>query len=288
MGVLLALVASIAFGVGDFDATRAARSHRPIVVALASHLVALLLAVVLAVALGGDVLTGAHLAWAAGAGLTGSAAYVTFVWALGAGTVGLVAPVSAVFSVVVPVLVGVLVGERPSTWAWVGMAAAVVSIPMLTAGGPPSDPTRRHDRRILVGAVGAGIGYGFFYVLLSRTGDGTGMWPVVTARIVAIAAELAVVRTLAVRDPEPSRVGAVGAALRDRRVWVTGVLDASANAALLLALRHGDLSIGTVIVSLYPASTIVLARLVLHEHLHRIQVIGLAAAAIAVTLVAAA
>ncbi len=190
-----------------------------------------------------------------------------------------VAPVSAVLSAGVPVIVGVGLGERPAPAAWLGIALGIPAIALISrAVADPEDALA--SEQAIVAAVVAGIGFGGFFVFLGQTGDGAGIVPLVASRTVSVTS-LAVVGSLTGRLARP-----------DRRtmlvIAVSGVLDMTANVQFLYAVREGLLSLGSVISAMYPASTIVLARLVLDERLGRVQVVGLAAAATAIALVAAA
>ena len=299
MSLLYALLASLGFGVGDFAATVGARRHQPLVVAFVAQGTGFIGALVLAPFITTDLPSVAQCGWAAAAGLFGAGAFAAFLWSLANGPVGVVAPVSAVISVIVPIAAGLFEGERPSLAAWIGVVVAVSAILSLSMGGP-----RGHvSSRVLLGAIATGLGFGVFYVLFDRAATtSNGLWPVVMARAASVGLQLTLIRTLGgarssrrapglgepagARRPLRAWVPAgVMDALRDRMVLTAGALDTTANAFLLYALSRGRLSIAAVIISLYPASTIILARTVLHEHLRRLQIAGLVGATVAIALV---
>jgi len=275
--IVLALASALVYGTADFLGGLASRRVAAVVVTLVSQgagLVSLL--VVLPIA-HGDGLVGADLAWGAAGGMAGAIALVCFYWALAAGTMSVVAPLTAVVSAVVPVVTGLALGERPSAWALVGVALALPAIALIareTAGSH-----RRATRKVLLAAFVAGAGFGFFFVALARTSGDTGLWPLVSARAASISL-LAVVLAVAGRRP---------AVTREARLTVVaaGVFDTTANALYLAAASRGLLSLVAVIAALYPASTVVLARVVLGERVQRWQLGGFALAALAVGLVAA-
>ena len=211
--------------------------------------------------------------------MAGSASAL-FLWSLARGLVGVVAPVSAVISVIVPIAAGLLEGERPSRAAWIGIAIAVGAIISLSVGGQRGHVTST----VLLGAIATGLGFGVFYVLFSRAATtDNGLWPVVMARFASVSMQLVLIRSLGASGV--GRRAGIRLALGDRLVWAAGALDITANVFVLYALSRGRLSIAPVIISLYPVSTVILARTVLHEHLRRVQVAGLIGAAVAVALV---
>lgn len=130
----------------------------------------------------------------------------------------------------------------------------------------------------LAAGVASGIGFGAFFICLDRSGEGAGLWPLVGARVVSVLLLGALV--IATRRALVPGEGSRGA------VVLTGALDVTANTAFLLASRRGLLSIVALLASLYPAGTVLLARLVLHERLSRAQALGLAGAGGAVALIA--
>ncbi|MCV2491912.1 DMT family transporter [Geodermatophilus sp. YIM 151500] len=275
MAVLLALLSSLVYGAADFCgglATRRATALAVVAVSQAAGLVALLLLLPL---LGGDP-TGADLAWGAGAGIAGGGALVLFYRALAGGVMSVVAPVTGVCGAAVPVVVGVGLGERLHLLAAVGIGLALVAVALVAAEGGLPGPAAVRSAGLLP-ALAAGAGFGLFFVLLDRTHPGSGLWPLAGARVASIALVVAV--ALAVRT-----------ALRVPRsvlplVLLAGSADITANALFLLAAQQGQLAVTGVLASLYPASTVLLAQLVLRERLARTQLAGLGTAAVAVVLI---
>jgi drug/metabolite transporter (DMT)-like permease len=223
--------------------------------------------------------TAADVAWGAAGGVSGGLGVMLFYRALATGVMSVVAPVTAVTGAVVPVAAGLLLGERPGTTVLVGIAIAIAAVALLAreAPGEQERPTAG-ARQAFVLALGAGLGFGGFFVLLDRTGDDAGLWPLVASRSVTFL--VMVVIALFTSAALVPRREAIGLSLG------TGVLDMTANVLFLLANREGLLAVVAVITSLYPASTIALAQLVLGERLARHQVLGLALATLAVVLIA--
>jgi drug/metabolite transporter (DMT)-like permease len=276
MAALLALSAAVAYGVGDFLGGVAARRVPPTAVVLWSHLVGLVMLAALAPAMSGDISPRA-LAIGATAGLLGGGGVALFYRGLAVGAMSVVAPVAALLSAAVPVVVGLASGERPTAAALAGITLALGAV-VLISREPSSDaPALRWQALAL--AVAAGLAFGLFFVAIDSAGDGVGIWPLVAARTASVSlfAGLGAARVTASGLPR----GAAGAAVG------CGLLDASANVFYVLALDHGLLSVVSVLTALYPAGTVLLARYVLGERLSTVQRAGLGVAAVAAVLIAA-
>jgi drug/metabolite transporter (DMT)-like permease len=272
--VLLSLVAAAAYGLSDFVGGVVSKRVSPWAVALAAQLGGA--AVILALALGvdGDP-TARDLWWGAAAGLGNGVGTAFLYRGLSSGRMGVVAPVSGVGAALLPVLVGVSSGERPALLAWLGIAVAFPAI-WLVSREPSTAPTTGPSG--LVDGVLAGLGFGTLFVALAQVGEDAGLLPLAVNQLVG-AAVVALVAT-ALRAPWVPREAraALGA--------VSGFLGAAATGLFMVASRGDQLTISAVVVSLYPAFTVVLAALVLREHVHRAQALGLALCGVAVTLVA--
>lgn len=286
MHLFLALVAAATWGASDFVGGLIGRRVSGTSVAFASQLVGLGGLALLAPLAGGSP-DGGDAAWGAASGLGGAAGVALLYHGLAVGQMSVVAPLTAVGSATIPVGFGLLTGERPSAAALAGVVLALVAVGVLCSFGPQEEhaseedlrPARRKAKTAgLASGVAAGIGFGVFFICLGRTGDGAGMWPLLAARVVSVTL-LAGVTLASGRALLPGeRTGPA--------VVLTGVLDVTANAAFLLASRRGLLSIVSLLASLYPAATVVLARVVLRERLSTAQAAGLAGAAGAVALIA--
>jgi drug/metabolite transporter (DMT)-like permease len=277
MAALLALTAAAAYGVGDFLGGMAARREPSTAVVLWSHVVGLALLLVAAPALGGEATPGA-LAVGGVAGLFGGAGVALFYRGLSLGSMSVVAPIAALLSAAVPVMVGLGSGERPPVAAVAGIAMALVAVTMVSREHPGNhgEPGLRLQPLLL--AVGAGVAFGLFFVTVDRAGSDAGIWPLVGARVASVSlfAALGAARVTAAGPPR----AALGAALG------CGLLDAAANVLYVLALSHGLLSVVSVLTALYPAGTVLLARYVLGERLTGVQRTGLAVAGLAAVLIA--
>lgn len=272
IAILWSLFGALAYGVSDFIGGVAARKSSPWPVSLMSSVGAAFTAGALAIASSGTP-TLAQAAWGAFAGVGGGVGTAFLYRGLSAGRIGVVAPISAVCAAALPVLTSTLTGEHPPLLAWAGMASALPGIWMVSleegswTGGPG----------IRDGFL-AGLGFGVSFVGLGHVPQSAGWWPLVVMAGVS-AATILVMATLA-GERAISHAPVV--------LWglAGGVLATGAMVGFILASSRGLVSIAAVLVSLYPAATILLAVTVLHERVHRIQQVGMALCATAVTLVA--
>lgn len=278
MAVLLAALSALTFGAGDFSGGLSARRIAAQWTTAVAQATGLVLIVVVASIVGGSPgLTDLGLGVAAG--LCGGAALVAFYWAMAQGPMSVVAPLSAVMSAIVPTVAGMVEGERPGALGLVGILLALPAIVLISREPAPDDEADRAPAtpKVVAAATLSGVGFGLFFTLVSHTADDSGLWPLAGARSAAIVLALLVV--VAARPARP-RVDGV------RLAMLAGCLDSSANVLFLLASRQGLLTLVGVIGAMYPASTVVLARVVLGERLARHQLVGLAIAGLAVVLIA--
>ena len=225
--------------------------------------------------------THADFAWGALAGGALGIGLMLLYQGLATGKMSVVAPVTAVLAVVVSAVAGIVLGDRLSISASLGVVLAIGAITLISQDGVQK-ATREPGLGIaqaLASALLAGVLIGVFFAALKQSSPTSGLLPLLSARLAA----LVVLGFVACWRQSPLRVG------RDA-VWlivVGGALDILANVLYLLATRVGMLTIAATLTSLYPASTILLARLVLGERLRRIQMTGLACAGVGVALIGA-
>lgn len=275
MPFLLAGLSSLTFGVADFFGGMASRRSPAVSVVLLSQLVAGT-GVVIAAPIFAAVPGASDFAWGAAAGIAGSIGLVLFYHALATTRIGVTAPVTAVLGTATPVLFGIWDGERPASLAWGGMVLALVAIVLIALpSGEESNGLVGGWRAVTLGAI-AGVAFGLFGVLISRTSDASGLWPLVGSRSASVLMLFLIV--LALRKP------VIPTEARGLSI-VAGILDMIANVMFLLAIRRELLSLVAVIMAMYPVSTISLARLVLHERIGRVQAGGLGLGAIGVILI---
>jgi len=277
----LALASAVLYGAADFAGGLAARRAATLPVIVLSQFSGLVLLLLLLPVLPAATPSRADLLWGVLAGLTGGVGVALLYRALAIGRMAVVAPTTAVCAVVVPVLVSVALGERPGPLATVGMLlglGAIVLVSQQTVA-EPALPGRRDAGRLPAGvgmALVSGVAIGFFLLCLAQTRTEAGLWPVLASRgtSVVLFGLAAAVGRRSLRIPGVLLLTLAG-----------GVVDMSANALYLIAARQGLLSIVVTLTSLYPASTVLLARVLLGERLNLRQVAGVACALAAIVLI---
>lgn len=278
MAIFLALFSALAYGLSDFVGGFVSRRTSAWSAALVGALSSTGCTSLYAMTVHGNP-TGRDFAWALLAGV-GSGVGTGFLYrGFSAGRISVVAPVSAVGSALVPVLAGTMSGERLSLLVWLGILCALPGI-WLVASSPedPFDAPQGSLAEGLLDGVLAGVGFGVLFAALGQVPDTAGLWPLAAAQALSIPTVL----ILAVGLRAAWRP-------RGRFVWwalLAGPLGATATGAFLLAAQQGFLTVAGVLTSLYPATTVLLAALVLHEKIHRAQGFGLGLCAVAIGLVA--
>lgn len=274
--VLLALAGALSYGLSDFIGGLVSRRTAAWPVAFLACTGALLGSLVLAATHAGRP-AGVDFAWAALAGL-GSGVGSGFLYrGLAAGRMGVVAPVSAVGAAVLPVVVGVAGGERPGALVWLGILVALPAIWLVSREETAPHAPRGGPSGLLDGVL-AGIGFGVLFAALGQVPASAGYWPLAVTQVASMVGLVAVATALRERWVP-----------RDPRSWwglVPGLLASLAVVCFLLATERGLLTVSAVLTSLYPAATVLLAVLVLHERIHRPQAVGLGLCAAAVVCVA--
>lgn len=275
MPILLSLVAAVAYGLSDFNGGLFSRRGGAWAVALTAQAGGAALVLLLTLFTGGSP-TGTDYAWGVLAGLGNGFGTAFLYRGLAGGRMGVVAPVSAVGSVLVPVAVGVTTGERPGQLVWAGTLIALPAI-WLVSREPATNPLPSRSSGLTDGVL-AGLGFGLLFAALAQVPEEAGFLPLALNQVVAGVAIVAVAVALR-RDWVPRNRYALGG-------LVSGALGALATGAFLVATQGGYLTVTAVITSLYPACTVLLAATVLHEHVHRPQAVGLALCACAIAMVA--
>jgi drug/metabolite transporter (DMT)-like permease len=278
MEVALGALVALAYGSGDFLGGISTKRLPTVTVLLVSQTFGLAAATLLVVTLR-DSPPSAHIfGLSATAGVVGVAALGLLFRGLALGRMSIVAPLSAIGGGVLPVAWGLVRGERPSALALVGVGVALVAAAIVGRGAEHDPAASVSPRLELALGVGAGVGFGVVFILLAESSSGTGMWPVFIARCTSVPL-LAIVALVLGRSPRMARsdVAPVAGA---------GLCDVGANALVVLAVRRGLLSLVAPVASLYPATTVVLARFVLHERIGRQRAGGLVLGLVGLALIA--
>ncbi len=271
--ILLALVCAFAYGIADFWgalATRRASILKVLPVIVISGIVMLLCFWPF---LGADF---SHDAIRAGlfAGLSGVFGYALVMYSLALGPMSVVAPLTAVTAAIIPFTVGIVRGDQLSPVSLLGAAIALISIVLVSR--TTEDATHPITRKAVVSALLAGVAVSGYLLGISSGPTNSGIAPVLVARCFTgalfVIAALTQIKRLGQEEPNY------------KLAIASGSLDVWGGTGFMLATRHGALALVSVIGALYPALTVLLARIVLHERLERHQVIGLGGAGLAVVL----
>jgi drug/metabolite transporter (DMT)-like permease len=276
-GPLLALAASLSWGLGDFLAGLRTR-RLPVVAVLVVSQAAGLTTIVLVVALRGvGPPDSRYLLFGSLAGIAGAVGLAALYRGLAVGPMSIVAPISGT-AVVVPVVAGVVTGERPSAAQAAGIGLAVAGV-VLASRAPAGDGSRRHAAEGVGLALTAALAFGLLLVALGEASEGDPYWGTLAMRGTSFA--LLVLAALILR---PSfRLGE-----RDLPVLLLiGVLDMAGNALFAVATTESLLAVAAVLAQLYPVVTVLLARLVLGERISRGQGLGVVGAFAGVALITA-
>ncbi len=269
---------ALGFGVSDFVGGVASRRVAALRVVIVSYPLAMVLLAVLASAIGGDISADAVF-WGALCGVSQAFGVWWFYAALGSGPISVVSPLTAILVAGVPLTVGVVLGERPTLIANLGIALALLAVFLVSRDASDADSTpHRFTAKVAWLTIGSGLAFGMNFVVIAQAPHEAGLWPLVFARTSATVLVLVIAvasRKLVLPQGLPLKMALLAA-----------VLDTIANVAMLLALQASLLSLAGVLISLYPAATVLLAIAVLKERVTRWQVLGMVLAVGAVAMIA--
>ena len=258
---LLALASSACWGTSDFFAGLFSRRRPAVAVVGWTQALAFVVLCVVVLTQHDHVTWGGWPLWSVAAGLSGLTGLLCFYTALSTGTMGVVAPIAAL-GVAVPVLLGVATGDEPSAWTWVGILVAVVGVTL--ASGPELGGDVSTRPVVLAGVAAVGFGLALFCLDRgARSSTLMTLWGMRCTSVVVFAVVALVARSVGgvvTRDVPP--------------LLLIGCGDLAANSLFAVASSQGEVSVASVLGSLYPVVTILLARLVLAERLRPIQQVG--------------
>lgn len=283
LAIVFALTAALSWGAGDFSGGMAARKANVFTVVALSQALGLPLVVAVALFLSEPVPPTGDLAWGSAAGVFGGVGLAALYRALAVGKMGIAAPLTAVLAAALPVLFSAVVEGPPSAPRAIGFVIAIAGVWFLSR---PQDLAGDRNSLILAGL--AGMGFAGFFILIDQATTHALFWPLVSERI-TVSILMLVVVFLARRAPQREEMAGVPAKspLPVMLISFAGVLDIVGNVFFVLAAQSGRLDIATVLSSLYPASTVLLARFALKERITRTQFGGIVAALAAILLITA-
>ena len=275
LAVALALACSLAWGFSDFIGGLKSRTLAVLTVMLVSQATGLVAIAAIVAARGEEPPDGRFALYAVLASLGGAVGLSALLRGLAIGVMSIVAPLSAT-GAVIPVVVGVATGERPSTLQLAGLVLAIVGVVLASRSrAEPGEGARSTGAGL---ALLSALGIGVFFVAIDAAGDDDVFWAILISRVTTVTLMGAV--ALVVKPDLSLGRGDL------RTLCGIGLLDTSANVFFVLAATEGLLSVVGVLSSLYPVVTVVLARFVLGERLARIQAVGIAVAMAGVLLIA--
>ena len=275
MTIFFSLTAALFYGLADYSGSRASRFANSASITFFGQAVAFVALGVFLAIVKTPVMPLESWLWTTGGGFGGALALVAFYKAMSMGSMTVIAPITAVIGLSVPVIAGVLSGERPSGSAWIGILLATIAVALV------ADVLDRHELptppRVIWMAVAAGLGFGMIFVCMGNASHVHGVWPLFGQRLVSVptVAAIALIQTRSISVPKRVILLSIAA----------GVLDTSANGLYLLATSTGLMSIVSVVVAMYPVATIFLAMTLDHERLHKSQGVGLLLAITSLVLI---
>ncbi|MFF1395692.1 EamA family transporter [Streptomyces sp. NPDC058287] len=275
IALLLALGSSLAYGCADFLGGLGARKAHVLRTVMVAAPASLAVELLLWPVLGASFSPGA-VGWGAASGVASAVAFALLYKTLAIGPMNVLSPVTALVSAALPVGVGLMQGERLGTAGLLGLPLALIAVVLVSAGHGAG--SSRPSRTALLLAFGAGAAIALQLVFLHQAPADSGVAPLIVGRAVSTAVTLTAAGVMRRRLGREKPAYTMSAA--------AGVLDSVANLLFLIAVRSGDLTVVAVITALYPVGTVLLARSVLAERIHRGQLVGLGTAAVAVSLLA--
>lgn len=275
MAIAFGLLAAVFYGASDFFGGFATKRATMLSVAVISQASGLLCLLCFFRFFGGH-LTLPEIGWSLLAGVNGGIGISLLYRALSIGTMGVVSPITAVLAASFPVVVGIVRGDPLHWYQLLGIGLALVAVVMVSlskqSSGKPEIATTGVKE-----AIAAGVFIGLFFLMLGLSGRNQGLQSLLVARI----ASIAFILLLAAATRTTLRPHAKALPM----ILAVGAVDMAANVLYVLAAQTGALAVAAVLTSLYPASTVVLARLILKEHLSGIQKSGVALALVGVVLI---
>jgi len=273
------VIAVFLWGAADFSGGYGSRRANAFVLTAFSHVCAFGLMFAIALGQHGAFPSRASIVWAMVAGASGGFSLALFYRALASGQMGLTAPIAALVGAAIPTMVDIFLEGAPSRWTMGGFALAALAIWLITRPEPAHENEPKSGRPAGLGlAAIAGVGFAGFYLCIHQA-SGSPVWIATLSRVgsfTATAVAVVITRAPLALDRPRATLG-----------MLAGCLDITASALFIFASQHGRLDEAVLITSLYPAVTVVLARLVLKEHFSRWKVVGLLAALAAVPMLAA-
>jgi drug/metabolite transporter (DMT)-like permease len=276
--VLLGLLAALGYGTSDFIAGAAGRRGDPGAVAAVTQPLGILAAAVAVIVLSAQPPSAIALWWGTISGIGTGVGTMALYWGLSVSRMSVVAPISGVLTAGLPAVVGALIGQHLSALAWAGVAAGIPAVALVSAQ-PGAEEGGTGTRDGVIAGIVAGAGFALLFIALDQAGTRAGAWPLLPGQ--AVGTVLIWIWLIPGRN-RPRRE-AWGPSARSG--LPAGILGGTANLLYLAATGAGQLAVVAVVTALYPAFTVLLARMVFREHWSRVQVAGMVVSAFAIAAV---
>ena len=276
LSIVYGILSGLIWGAGDFAGGLAAKKNSEFTVVVLAHLIGGLILIPIALIFNEPIPGLRDWLFGMAGGIFGAIALLAFYRAMADGPMGVVAPVTAVITSVIPVAVSLTLYGLPDSLTLIGILIAIPAVWLVSASGQQNSA---FQLRSLWLPLVAGIGFSLFFVLIDQVSDGAIFWPLVGAR----AASVVVMGAIGLAQGKlhrPDSLNGVGI------IVLAGLFDTAGNALFALSTQTGRLDIASVLSSLYPVSTLILARLLLSERFSRLQLVGILLALAAVVLIA--
>ncbi len=275
--VIFGLLSALTWGAADFTGGIASKRTNVYGVVIGAEGFGLVLMVALAIAFGESLPPLRTWLWGIFSGLSGGIGLLLLYRALSSGRMSVAAPVSAVIAAILPAIVGGVVDGFPGVWTFTGILLALVAVWLISRGpGGQENPATRLNEITL--PLIAGVVFGMYFVCMHQASQDAILWPIVASRMASTVGILGYV--LATHQPW----------FPERKHWLmialSGLLDVSGNSFYVLGGQMGRLDVAAVLGSLYPGSTVALARFFLKERIVTVQAVGIVLALVAIVLIA--
>ncbi len=278
------LLAAFSWGSGDFIGGFLTRKLSNFVVVFGVELFGIAALLISALVSGEPMASSRDLFISAVAGIIGMVGILTFYQGMAIFPIGQIVPLTAVLTAIVPVVFGIFIEGLPGIFSLAGLVAGVVAIWLISSEKASLNGLARGDRKLFGYAALAGFSFGLFFLVIAQVTEGSVFWPVVSAR----AASLVLIGGyLALRRDHITGLRSKLSAGILFIIFLGGLLDTAGNVFFILAAHAGRLDVSAVLASLYPAATVFLAWMILHERLTHRQLVGVATGVIAVMLISA-
>ncbi len=273
----IGLAAGFIWGAGDFSGGLATKSSKVLSVTVVSNAIGVLLSIAYAVFTGAPAANRGDILLSVAAGTFGLAGILAFYRALAQERMGLAAPVSALVANIISVAYSSVFEGRPNPWQWVGFFLASLGVWFIGQSTQQTSGTTRTWSKGIWLAIFSGFGFAGFFIFFGQLSSSSTAWPLVALRCTSFA--LVVLLLLLTKEKIELRPASRLPA------FFAGLFDTLGNALFAVAAQLARLDVAAILSSLYPASTVLLARIILNERLTRQQWFGVSLCLLALPLI---